>query len=53
MERKDKVKSGLTYYKAAVWANHVPCSVVLHQYGIRVVGTLDPGQGQCLSAGTR
>lgn len=40
----------LTYYKAAFRANHVPSSVVLHQYGIRVIGTLNSGKGQSISA---
>lgn len=40
----------LTYYKAAFRANHVPCSVVLHQYGIGVVGTLNSRKGQSISA---
>lgn len=40
----------LTYYKAAFRANHVPCSVVLHQYGLRVVGTLNSRKGQGISA---
>lgn len=40
----------LTYYKATFRANHVPGSVVLHQYGIRVVGTLNSGKGKSISA---
>lgn len=40
----------LTYYKAAFRANHIPCSVVLHQYGIKVVGTLNSGKGQSITA---
>lgn len=36
----------LAYYKATFRADHVPCSVVLHQTGIRVVGTLNSGKGQ-------
>ena len=40
----------LTYYKATFRANHVPRSVVLHQYGIRVVGTLNSGKGKSISA---
>lgn len=40
----------LTDYEAAFRANHVPCTVVLHQYGIRVVGTLNSGKGQSISA---
>lgn len=40
----------LTYNKATLRANHVPCSVVLHQDGIWVVGTLNSGKGQSISA---
>ncbi len=39
----------LTYYKATFRANHVPRSVVLHQYGFRVVGTLNSGKSQTIS----
>lgn len=40
----------LTYYKATVRANHVSCSVVLYQNGFWVVGTLNSGKGQSISA---
>lgn len=40
----------LTYYKATFGANHVSCSVVLHQYGIGVVGTLNSGKSWTISA---
>lgn len=39
----------LTYYKATFRANHVPRSVVLHQYGIRVIRTLNSGKSQSIS----
>lgn len=38
-----------TYYKATVRANHVPCSVVLHQDGIRVIGALNSWKAQSIS----
>lgn len=38
-----------TYYKATVRANHVPCSVVLHQDGVRVIGTLNSWKAQSIS----
>lgn len=40
----------LTDNEAAVRTDHVPRSVVLHQDGIRVIGTLDSGQAQGISA---
>lgn len=40
----------LTYNKATFRANHIPSSVVLHQYGIGVIGTLNSGKGQRISA---
>lgn len=39
----------LTYYKATFRTNHVPRSVVLHQYGIRVIRTLNSGKCQSIS----
>lgn len=38
-----------TYYKATVRANHVPCSVVLHQDGFRVIGALNSWKAQSIS----
>lgn len=35
-----KFRGHHTYYKATLWADHVPCPVVLHQQGIRVIGAL-------------
>lgn len=43
------LKNILTYNKTTFRANHVPGSIVLHQYGIWVVGTLNSGKGQSLS----